>query len=130
MYEVGEIFEGTYPSDAAAWCNSTGQYYIVELEEESDVRRFQIQEIPKPTPPVLTTAEKAATIRAERDRRLTVTDYLMLPDYSLLEEERTVVVEYRQALRDLPQQEGFPWNGVEDAPWPPFPTAFTRTINL
>jgi hypothetical protein len=29
---------------------------------------------------------------------------------------------YRQALLDIPEQEGFPWGGVvEDAPWPEIP---------
>jgi len=59
-------------------------------------------------------------IRAERDRRLTACDYLMMPDYPLGEAERAAWVEYRQALRDLPEAEGFPWGGPDDpaVPWP------------
>lgn len=58
-------------------------------------------------------------LRAERDRRLTETDYLLMPDYPLSEDSRAAVQAYRQALRDLPAQEGAPWDGgEEETPWP------------
>lgn len=74
-------------------------------------------------PPVLTTEELAARVRAERDRRLTATDYLVVPDYPLDPDKLEEVKTYRQALRDLPQQPGFPWNGPNDpaCPWPVLP---------
>jgi len=52
--------------------------------------------------------ETADEIRARRDRLLAATDWAVLPDSpldaQLLEEVKT----YRQALRDVPQQEHFP----------------------
>ena len=58
-------------------------------------------------------------LRAERDRRLTETDYLLMPDYPLSGDSRAAVQAYRQALRDLPAQEGAPWDGGEEkTPWP------------
>ena len=52
--------------------------------------------------------ETADEIRARRDRLLAATDWAVLPDSpldaQLLEEVKT----YRQALRDVPQQEYFP----------------------
>lgn len=74
-------------------------------------------------PPVLTTEELAARVRAERNRRLTATDYLVVPDYPLDPDKLEEVKTYRQALRDLPQQPGFPWNGPNDpaCPWPVLP---------
>lgn len=58
-------------------------------------------------------------LRAERDRRLTATDYLLMPDYPIPDDQRAVVQTYRQALRDLPAQEGAPWDGGEEStPWP------------
>lgn len=58
-------------------------------------------------------------LRAERDRRLTETDYLLMPDYPLSDDSRAAVQAYRQALRDLPAQEGAPWDGGEEkTPWP------------
>lgn len=61
-------------------------------------------------------------LRAERDRRLAATDYLLMQDYPLSEGQRTVLQVYRQALRDLPSQEGAPWDGGgEKTPWPETP---------
>lgn len=54
-------------------------------------------------------AETAAAVRVERDRLLNETDYLVMPDYPLSEERREVVLSYRQALRDVPLQAGFPY---------------------
>lgn len=64
-------------------------------------------------------AELLRLLRAERDRRLALTDYAMLPDYPLAGERKAAIGLYRQALRDLPQQEGAPWDGgAELTPWP------------
>ena len=72
----------------------------------------------------LLTAQEAEKVRferqrAERDRRLSVTDYLLMPDYPLDNTLKEAVRLYRQALRDLPSQEGAPWDGGgEGTPWP------------
>lgn len=72
------------------------------------------------TPPVPTTEELAASVRAERDRRITATDYLVMPDYPISQDKFEDIKVYRQALRDLPQQSGFPWGGPDDPEclWP------------
>ena len=69
---------------------------------------------------VPTTEELASCIRAERDRRITATDYLVMPDYPLDTDKLEEIKAYRQALRDLPQQPGFPWGGPDDpeCTWP------------
>lgn len=77
------------------------------------------------TPPPPTTDDLAAAVRGERDRRIGATDYLMMPDYPLEGGARDRVLTYRQALRDMPEQPGFPWNSVEDVPWPEVPTYLT-----
>lgn len=63
------------------------------------------------------TAEAFETLRAERDKRIAVTDYLMTVDYPLSDESKAKAMAYRQALRDLPEQEGAPWMGTT-IPWP------------
>ena len=75
------------------------------------------------TPPVPTLEELAASIRAERDRRLAMTDHLVMPDYPISSGKLEDAKAYRQALRDLPQQSGFPWGGPDDpaCPWPEEP---------
>ena len=61
-------------------------------------------------------------LRSERDRRLAATDYLLMPDYPLDDTLKENVQAYRQALRDLPSQEGSPWDGGgEETPWPEIP---------
>jgi len=57
-------------------------------------------------PYVPTQEEKAEAIRAERDALLAATDWTQLPDVP--ESIRDAYAVYRQALRDIPQQSGFP----------------------
>lgn len=61
--------------------------------------------------PSNSTIEWAAQIRAERNRRLKASDFAMLPDSPLDENARTAFAEYRQALRDISEVDGFPWGG-------------------
>ena len=68
-----------------------------------------------PQPP--TPEELAATVRAQRDALLAATDKYMTTDYPLSDEAKAAIKAYRQALRDIPQQEGFPENVV----WPAKP---------
>lgn len=76
----------------------------------------------RPEKPAPTEAELFQQLRAERDRRLTATDYLLMPDYPISDDQRAVVQAYRQTLRDLPAQSGAPWDGGGEAtPWPAAP---------
>lgn len=52
--------------------------------------------------------ETAVEIRARRDRLLAATDWAVLPDSPLDAQSLEAVKTYRQALRDVPQQEHFP----------------------
>ena len=72
---------------------------------------------------------RAARVRAERDRRLASCTWIIERHRDQLDNgEATTLSEeqyqawqtYRQALRDLPQQPGFPWEGPDDpaCPWP------------
>lgn len=56
-------------------------------------------------------------IRSKRDGLLANTDYLIQPDYPISDEARNVVKAYRQALRDITKQDGFP----KDVVWPEKP---------
>ena len=55
--------------------------------------------------------------RAERDKLLTETDWIMMPDSPVTDACREAYRVYRQALRDVPQQENFPTNII----WPEKP---------
>lgn len=64
-------------------------------------------------------------LRAERDKRIAATDYLLMADYPISEKNKATVQTYRQALRDLPAQEGAPWDGGEETPWPQVPAVLS-----
>ena len=67
-------------------------------------------------------AARFERLRAERDSRLSATDYLLMQDYPLDNTRKEAVRLYRQALRDMPSQEGAPWDGGGEAtPWPDLP---------
>lgn len=52
-------------------------------------------------------AEQANSIRADRGRRLAETDWTQVADSPV---DKAAWAVYRQALRDVPTQAGFPWN--------------------
>jgi len=54
---------------------------------------------------------KAAEVRSERNAKLTSTDWTQLADSTA---DKAVWATYRQALRDITLQAGFPWNVI----WP------------
>lgn len=56
-------------------------------------------------------------IRQKRNQLLLDTDYLMVSDYPLSKDTKTKLKEYRKALRDITEQEGFP----RDIKWPAKP---------
>mgnify|MGYP002579642612 FL=1 len=71
-------------------------------------------------------AARFERLRAERDQRLAATDYLLMEDYPLDDTRKEAVRLYRQSLRDLPSQEGAPWDGGGEAtPWPELPACAT-----
>ena len=127
-FQINQIFEGTYPPEAAVWCNENNAYVKElasvtkdvtekneigeEVTQTKTLRRFQILPVPAPT-----TEELAAQARSQRDALIDATDYLMATDYPLTDEKRQELTVYRQALRDVPEQSGFPTEIV----WPTKP---------
>ena len=58
-----------------------------------------------------------ASIRSRRNSLLTETDKYMTIDYPISEDKKEMIKIYRQALRDIPFQKGFP----HDVQWPEIP---------
>lgn len=81
--------------------NTTGKEHI-RNPETGNFEELVAPEFPE--------EELAAQIRTERDRRLAETDWYMMPDYPISPEGLEAVKAYRQALRDIPGQSGFPKN--------------------
>ena len=78
-----------------------------------------VEEVPDvtPTPPVRTYEELAREARDKRDRLLDESDWFMMPDYPAKAEDLAAVKVYRQNLRDISKQSGFPHEIV----WPTKP---------
>ena len=100
MYTAGQIIDKKEHIAFANWNNANGGNLIsVSLGNGT----YRLEEIPAPT-----TEELAAQKRAERDNLLAQTDKYMLPDFPITEEKLAQYKAYRQYLRDLPEQAGFP----------------------
>ena len=93
---------GLYTSDGIPRYKLVDGQPVERSEEEIEVDRVPIQ---------------ASSARAQRDKLLAATDWAVLPDSPLDESSKTSLKTYRQALRDVPQQEGFP-NNIS---WPNMP---------
>jgi hypothetical protein len=59
-------------------------------------------------------ADQAAAIRTQRDSKLSSTDWTQVADAPV---DKAAWATYRQALRDIPTQTGFPW----EVTWPTTP---------
>ena len=125
-YTLKEVFNGMKfwqgeLSPAGLFQSADGQFYTEsELPENTDA---------------FCTQRYSNEIKAERNARISDTDdYVKLPDItvarsagakrSALEEADRVALEtYRQQLRDLTEQDGFPF-----VQWPEFPTALAYEL--
>ena len=128
----------TAPKNKGAWVNydkntelleTDGYLPVIVIEEpttEKPVIKYrevngQIEQYaeaaPVPSVPEPTTEEQEIQVRAQRNSLLDLCDWTQLPDAPLTAEQKQAWAEYRQALRDVPEQTGFPENVV----WPSTP---------
>lgn len=68
----------------------------------------------------------ADMVRRKRDSLISGTDYYILPDYPSTPDGIEAVKQYRQDLRDITLQSGFPRN----VQWPSLPSALSRDKGL
>lgn len=68
----------------------------------------------------------ADMVRRKRDSLISVTDYYILPDYPSTPDGIEAVKQYRQDLRDITLQSGFPRN----VQWPSLPNVLSRDKGL
>lgn len=96
-----------------------------EWDEETK-KHFGVTEvnIPEPeVPPYVPTDEELADgIRRDRDEKLEETDFFVIPDYPSDPKDLEEVKTYRQALRDITKQSGFP----KEVTWPELPSVFKK----
>lgn len=82
---------------------------------------WSIEKIPEPTQEEKR-AQAESQVRGKRDALISQTDYLLTPDYPISAEDLESVKAYRTALRDVPQQGGFPFDVV----WPELPSVLKK----
>jgi hypothetical protein len=83
------------------------------FDGQSWIQQWAVEAIPQAEIDAMTD-QQAASVRADRNARIAATDWRVI---KALEEGNGLdfdVATYRQALRDVPSQPGFPWNVV----WP------------
>lgn len=85
-------------------------------EKRDEDLSWSVEKIPEKTE-AEKREEAEKSVRAKRDSLISETDYLLASDYPISAEDLEAVKVYRQALRDVPQQEGFPFDVV----WPDLP---------
>jgi hypothetical protein len=90
--------------------------FVAVFEEEEDewtvVEQDDVDEF-DPIP----SDDTAGIVRADRDRMLRLSDWTQLADAPITTEQVVAWATYRQALRDVPEQPGFP----ETVTWPTAP---------
>lgn len=102
-----------------AFWNKMTQLRNELLKEQKYVKQdlvdgwWELTKIPEPTAEEIQ-AQIARDARLKRDCLISQTDYLLQPDYPISAEQLEEVKAYRQALRDVPEQDGFP----ETIVWP------------
>lgn len=130
MIDFSQIIHRTFDDSYVIMKNGKPYHvypYAAEFAEEWDAEFAYAEAHPECvteeqpyTPPVPTTEELAVRVRAERNKRPALTDHFVMPDYPISQDKLEEIKVYRQALRDLPEQLGFPWGGPDDpaCPWP------------
>lgn len=129
----------TAPKNKGAWVNydkntellsADGYFPVIVIEEPTSAKPIlKYREVnkrieqyaeaaPVPSVPEPTEEQQEMQVRAQRNSLLTLCDWTQLPDAPLTEEQKQAWAEYRQALRDVPEQAGFPENVV----WPSTPS--------
>lgn len=115
----------TFPDDVSRTSAESAGYICMESDTEPEFYTRWVHTTPESPDNVgdkssgigsiaiiLTDAEYdtvlAASARQKRGRLIAATDYLVTPDYPIESDRLAKVKIYRQALRDIPEQSGFP----------------------
>ena len=125
-YQLKEVFNGM-----KFWY---GEESPTGLYQSADSQFYTESELPENTD-AFCTQRYANEVKAERNARISDTDdYVKLPDITVAkaagakrsaldDADRISLETYRQALRNLPEAEGFPF-----VAWPTFPTALAYEL--
>lgn len=138
MTEENIVVEGTdgynyqnyIPTALERFNEKKQQEYAERLAQEAEYQAFYNSD-----------EQRAIRVRQERDKRLDETQWLVSRHQeqlsnniatTLTDEQYEELLQYRQALRDLPTLDGFPWQGGDNGeiPWPTMPIFVVNALNL
>jgi hypothetical protein len=83
---------------------------------------WQVHYYAEPLPEI----QASEAIRNTRDQLLTESDWIVAKSYEVQNPVPQDCIDYRQALRDIPEQEGFPYDVV----WPAKPMSLARQTSV
>ena len=111
--QAGKPVAEGYPTEAeadAAAQRTGGTKTAIDVTGDEWIDGLEVADVPQPMTEALRiyTAGQAALIRQQRNAALAETDWTQLSDAPFSEEEQAAIRAYRQSLREIPQQEGFP----------------------
>jgi hypothetical protein len=110
IYEFTQIPPDRYPNkiiETTPVLRENGIWYQAWSEVEMTAEEQEVA-----------TTQEANQMRTQRNFRLMQSDWSQLPDAKITAEKKTEWVTYRQALRDITDQAGFPWTIT----WPTQPS--------
>lgn len=109
-FSIGLTFP-TYSDEAASWARENRAQLVFDAE------KMLYKLVPDGVDDASYVESASDQIRSKRNALLSETDFYFMPDYPISDEELTALKAYRQALRDITMQAGFPFV-VE---WPTIP---------
>ena len=113
-FDADVIFEG--PQPAATRYQFVARQGVIQMADGNWYRNYVALDMNDKTKAALD-AQQASSVRAERNRRLADTDWMVVKVLEAGQPQDFSVATYRQELRDIPSQSGFPWDII----WPEAP---------
>lgn len=114
---IKRVVADPLPVDDTGWPYLPGK--PKDVEGETEIRRTYPSAKPDVEGSAANLAQLGAGVRAQRTARLAACDWTQLPDADMTPAQRSAWGEYRQALRAVPEQAGYPLGVV----WPVPPGA-------
>ncbi len=105
---------------------ATTEKPIIKYRQLSGQIEQYAEAAPVPAVPEPTAEQQEMQIRSQRNSLLSLSDWTQLADAPLTAEQKQEWAEYRQALRDVPEQAGFPENVV----WPSTPETEAADVSV
>jgi Phage tail assembly chaperone protein len=110
-FDADVVFEGPQPTTTRY--QFVARQGVIQMSDGNWYRNYVAIDMPDETKAALD-AQQATSVRAERNKRLSACDWTQLADAPV---DNLAWAIYRQALRDIPEQPGFPLNIT----WPEMP---------